>query len=116
MDGLTALSALLTGLVLRFGIPLAITALAAWGLRALDAHWQAEGEALRRRARSLGAAAHQVRCWETHDCPAEQREACPAFARTDVPCWQVFRETSGRLPETCFTCPVFRDIPSPVAA
>jgi hypothetical protein len=61
MEELAALIAVLTGLVIRFGLPLGLTALAAWGLRRLDAHWQAESEALRQRAHSLGAAAHQVR-------------------------------------------------------
>ncbi|OGO71204.1 MAG: hypothetical protein A2Z37_07190 [Chloroflexi bacterium RBG_19FT_COMBO_62_14] len=116
MEELTALIAVLTGLVVRFGIPLGLTALAAWGLRRLDAHWQAEGETLRQRAHSLGAAGHQVRCWEIRDCPAEERESCLAYGRADVPCWQVFRETGGRLPEPCLTCHVFRDVPAPIAA
>jgi len=116
MEGLTALATFVVGLILRFGIPLGLTALVAWGLRCLDARWQAESEALRQQAHSLGAAAHQIRCWEMHDCPREDRESCPAYGRADIPCWQVFREVDGRLPETCFTCHVFRDMPAPMAA
>jgi hypothetical protein len=116
MDALTELAAFVVGLILRFGIPLGLTALAAWGLRRLDARWQAESEALRQRAQPLGAAARWPRCWEVHDCPRTDKENCPAYGRTDVPCWQVFREVNGRLREPCLSCQLFRDVPSPLAA
>jgi hypothetical protein len=116
MELLATLATFLIGLILRLGIPLGLTALVAWGLRRLDARWQAEGEELRRRAIPLGAAARWVRCWEAHDCPRTDKENCPAYGRTDAPCWQVFREIDGRLREPCLSCHLFRDLPAPMAA
>jgi hypothetical protein len=116
MEWLESLSAIAAGLVLRIGLPALVTLLAALGLRRLDAHWQLESEKLRQRANALGADARQVRCWESKDCTPEQRAGCPAFAMPHTPCWQVFRQVDGRLPEACATCHVFRDMPITAAA
>jgi len=114
MEFLQTLETVLIGLFMRIGLPLAVTALAAWLLLLLDRRWQ---EQARRRAAQLavGAARHSVRCWEENDCPAEKRAGCPAYARQSVPCWQAFRETSGRLPEQCLGCAVFRNAPVPTS-
>lgn len=109
---LNALLAVLAGLALRFGIPLLLTGLAAWGLRRLDRRWQLEAESRRPAALGLGAAALEVRCWETMECEVEARESCPAFARPETPCWQVFRETNGFLPRSCLGCDVFLNAPA----
>jgi hypothetical protein len=107
-----ALLAVVMGLTLRFGIPLLLTAAAAWGLRTLDRRWQLQAEHRRPSPLGLGAAASEVRCWETSDCPAEKREGCPAYARPETPCWQVFRELNGFLPKDCLGCDVFLNAPA----
>ncbi len=111
MEWIETLAAVMAGLLIRFGIPIGITAVLAWLLRKLDLRWQAEAEKRRLRAHSLGAAVRQVRCWERRDCPPEKRDACPAYATADLPCWQVFRQNHGRLLEACLNCEVFREAP-----
>jgi hypothetical protein len=109
---LNAFLAVLLGLLFRFGIPVLVTALVAWGLRRLDQHWRLQSEHVRRAPLSLGAAAAEVRCWEQTDCPAEKRANCPAFNRPSEPCWQVFREPNGELAGGCLRCAVFRNAPA----
>ncbi len=113
MEWLNALGAFVVGIGLRFGVPLALTALAALLLRRLDGAWQREAEARRMRPSSVGAALRQVRCWEELDCPSERRAACPAYAQPDMPCWQAFRDREGRLREACLECVVLREAPVP---
>jgi hypothetical protein len=114
MNGLdlNAFLAVLLGLLLRFGVPLLLTGLAAWGLRRLDQHWKMQAEHIRPAPLGLGAAPAEVRCWEQTDCPSEKREACPAYNQPSVPCWQVFRESGGELSAGCLRCDVFRHAPA----
>ncbi|HMK09844.1 MAG TPA: hypothetical protein VK449_12515 [Anaerolineales bacterium] len=100
------------GLTLRFGIPLLLTVLAAWGLRRLDQRWQRQSEHLRPSPLAMGAAPAEVRCWEQTDCPPEKRDNCPAYARPSVACWQVFREATGYLSTSCLSCEVFLNAPA----
>lgn len=111
MEWLEPAVAVITGLLLRFGLPIAVTALVVWILRTLDARWQAEAEKVRVRPHSLGADVRQVRCWETRDCPPEKRDSCPALSQPEKPCWQIFRDDQGRLLEPCLDCEVFREAP-----
>jgi hypothetical protein len=113
MVELLDVAALLLGLLLRYGVPIGITALVVWMLTKLDARWQEQAD-LRRVARStLGAEVRQVRCWETTECSRDQRENCPAYTEPEVPCWQVFRKRDSRLREECLTCHVFLEAPVP---
>jgi hypothetical protein len=114
METLRTLETVLIGLGMRIGLPLAVTALATWLLLRLDRHWQEQART-RRAQLAVGAARHSVRCWEENDCSAEKRASCPAYARQNVPCWQAFRETTGRMPEQCLGCSVFRNAPVPAA-
>jgi len=109
---LNAVFAVLLGLLIRFGLPILFTGLAAWGLRRLDQRWKAEAENLRPAPLGLGAAPAEVRCWELSDCPPEKRDSCPAYSRPSVPCWQVFRELDGNLASGCLRCDVFRSAPA----
>ena len=113
MVQLTDIAALLLGLLLRYGLPIGITALLAWMLLRLDARWQEQANRRRKRLNTLGAEVRQVRCWETSECAREQRDNCPAYAEPSVPCWQVFRRKDERLREACFTCQVFLGAPVP---
>lgn len=107
MDWINTVLAFILGLLLRIGIPAAITALVVYFLRRLDARWQAE-------VMSAPTAALAVRsCWEVKGCPEKQRKACPAAAQTKVPCWQFFRAKDGVLRESCLGCDVFRQAPMP---
>jgi hypothetical protein len=109
---LSALLAIGLGLLIRFGIPILLTGLAAWGLRRLDQRWQRQSEHIRPAPLGVGAAPAEVRCWEQADCPEAKREACPAYARPSVPCWQVFREQTGTLSTGCLVCGVFLNAPA----
>ena len=109
---LNVLLAILLGLLIRFGVPLLLTGLAALALRRLDHHWQQQAEHRRPVPLGLGAAPAEVRCWETADCPPEKRQACPAFAQPAVPCWQVFRQQTGLLMKSCLSCEVFLHAPA----
>jgi hypothetical protein len=110
-ETLSGILAVLFGVLLRFGLPLAFTVLAAWGLRRLDQHWQGRSRGGLGLGHALGAGTLQVRCWEVMQCGGEARRSCPAYLRSEEPCWQVYRAVEGRLPERCLTCRVFREAP-----
>ena len=97
------------GLLLRIGIPLAVTALLFFLLRRLDERWQKE-------ALAIPVISSQGPCWETKNCPEEKRKNCQASKQTNVPCWQVFRTKNGLLREECLGCDVFHQASSPVMA
>jgi len=109
-EPLFTLLTVLAGLLLRLGLPLGVTALIVWLLRKLDARWQAEA---RQQAGPALATAPAVPCWIARHCPEALRARCPAYARPDVPCWQVFRDAQGRLKPICLGCEVFRQAPAP---
>jgi hypothetical protein len=99
------------GVALRFAIPLGATIAIVWWLRRLDARWQSESQS--RPVQVVGEWSRAPRCWETRNCPPERRANCPAYARPDIPCWQVFRSADGSLKTACLTCSVFRNAPVP---
>ncbi len=109
--------------VLRLGIPIAVTVLIAWGLRRLDARWQADAAA-RQTSRAVAAGdldaaavtsplAAQQPCWELNNCSDAQRGNCPACATFDIPCWMARLRADGKLPARCYGCALFRTRPSP---
>lgn len=109
--------------VLRLGIPIAVTVLIAWGLRRLDARWQADAAA-RQSSRAVAAGnldaaavtsplAAQQPCWELNNCSDAQRGNCPACATFDIPCWMARLRADGKLPARCYGCTLFRTRPSP---
>ncbi len=107
MEGLNALLAVALGLVLRIGIPMAVTAGVVYLLRCLDQRWQREA------AFMTTVAPTGKPCWEVKGCAEEKRKKCPAAAQPEVPCWQVFRSRDGRLRESCLGCDMFRQAPMP---
>lgn len=104
--------AIIAGLVLRIGLPLVVTIGAVWGLRRLDARWEAEGE-LHPTALPGADATH---CWEINQCTPERRAECPSYQHPDVPCWELHRATNGDLDTKCLDCAVFREAPGLVPA
>lgn len=105
----------LLGLVVRLGIPIGITFLVARWLAQLDARWQDEA---RRDALllPLGTQVRNTGCWDVKHCTPEQKAKCPAFARKEIPCWQIFRLENSALREKCIECNVFKDAPVPIAS
>ena len=112
MDALSVLLTFVIGVTVRFAIPIAITIVAIWFFRRLDARWQAEARE-QMQAQMAMAAAGRTPCWEQHQCPPEKRASCPAYMQKNVPCWQVFRDKDGNLKPACLDCGVFRNAPVP---
>jgi hypothetical protein len=100
--------AVLIGLGLRLAVPILLTVLVVVVLRKLDAHWQAEAKGTR-------FAVQKPRCWQSRRCSVAARENCPGY-RSPLPCWQVFRMSSGYLDEKCLACPVLLQAPLPAHA
>ena len=111
METLTAFLVLLSGLLVRLALPIAVTLLAVYILRRLDAYWQAQAEA---ELEARTAVIEKPQCWKGKHCPPAQRKACPGF-NSSKPCWQVFRLPNGYLHEECLACQVFLNAPIPQA-
>ena len=109
METLTAFLVLLSGLLVRLALPIAVTLLAVYFLRKLDAYWQAQAE-IELEART--ALIEKPQCWKVKHCYQTQRKECPAF-NSPKPCWQVFRLPNGYLHEECLACQVFLNAPIP---
>lgn len=101
------IAAIAFGLLIRLGIPIALTALLALFLKWLDRRWQAEAkaEAVESAARAALPVAERKPCWEVHNCPSSLRKNCKAFAQSDKPCWELF-QTNGQLKPSCRNCKV----------
>lgn len=92
-------------LVIRFAVPVVITfAVGAW-LRRLDMQWRQTGL----RFRTPVMIAVPPKCYEAMDCSPAQRAACPAYARSDQPCWEAFT-VQGHLQEACLNCGLRRQV------
>jgi hypothetical protein len=113
MDWMNFLSVMF-GLVLRIGIPVAITILVFYWLNRMDQRWQEESEKEQNSIQVLNHVSGNTRCWETRRCSEESKSKCPAFQKQGTPCWQVFRRSNGVLKEQCMGCKVFQDAPVPI--
>lgn len=116
MSDLLPYLALFAGLALRLGIPVALTILAIWWFNRLDNRWQESAEQDRSKMAPAPAGPVNVGCWEIKKCSPQRLATCPAYARKDTPCWQVFRDDKGLLKEGCLGCRVFQEAPVPVTA
>jgi len=106
---MNATYAFIIGILLRVGIPVALTIVAFYLLRRLDERWQKE-------AGTLPPIPRGKPCWEIKGCSPQAKKNCPAAAQPKVPCWQVFRSKDGVLKEACLGCDVFRQARVPVKA
>ncbi len=98
--------AVVIGILLRLGIPIALTFLLAMFLKWLDMRWQAEAEQEHTEVLALAQSGQKQRpCWEIHNCPKNLRKNCKAYANPAVPCWEVSR-INGHLKPACRTCKV----------
>lgn len=106
MEIINAFLVVLSGIVLRLALPIAVTAGLIAVLRRMDARWQLEAQQV------PALPIEQTKCWEIKNCPPEQRAACTVrFA--EAPCWQERRLTNGYLAEDCLGCEVFEQAPIP---
>lgn len=115
MEGIIGTLSVIGGLLLRFGVPAALTAILAWALRRLDARWQLEAEQ-QMAPKTAPVYRPSKRCWQVNQCSQEKRKECPAYADIKHPCWQHFRNGRGELPQRCLGCDVFRMAPVPLFA
>ena len=107
METIISLLAVVTGFVLRFGIPIAITIVAIYVLRRLDARWQAEAK-----TEAQLPVVEKPQCWKTMNCTPEMRASCPGY-QSEVPCWQARRAENGYLQDKCLDCNIFIKAPVP---
>lgn len=119
MNTLAMLGSILSILLLRVGVPLAVTGGLAWWLQRLDKRWQAENRAEYLAAnwgrQHVGAVEEQERqapCWVMRGCSAEARAKCAAYGRPTLPCWLVRLRREGKLPKACLKCELFAMVQS----
>jgi MerR family transcriptional regulator/heat shock protein HspR len=48
-----------------------------------------------------------IPCWKIHECPAPDREACPAFNDDQTPCWKVVTRPTACNGADCRNCVVY---------
>lgn len=113
MNELSVILTVIAGFLLRFGIPIGITALLVYVLRRLDQKWQREVELAAQPELVQVSLFDKIRCWATNECSREIRDTCPAFIESGRPCWQVHRDVSGEMQSKCLDCPVFQAAPIP---
>lgn len=111
MEWVNSMVSFTSGVVLRLGLPIAVTLVLAWLLNRMDVRWQEEATT------QSTAPVKNCRCWEVNGCSPEKRAACPAYKNQEIPCWQVFRGPGvGQLKPKCLSCKVFLGAPIPVQA
>jgi hypothetical protein len=108
MNNINPVVIVLVGLFFRIGVPFGITLLIMYGLRRLDARWQAEAE-----LEHNTLVIDEEPCWKDQGLPTDQIKLRGTLS--DQPCWQTHRLTNGRLREMCLSCEVFLDAPIPAS-
>ena len=130
MEGQSNVLLIILLFIMRLGIPVLVTVAIAYGLRRLDARWQAEAEA-KAQTKSVVPQAPQPKparigngitiplrqpvagaagqpCWSLKGCSELMRANCAAFHQPNVPCWSARMNAEGRLPEGCKDCKVYQ--------
>lgn len=113
MENVLEIASLIAGMLLRIGIPVAITAALVYIFSRLDARWRAEAEQSLEPGETAPGLTPNCGCWKIMGCTEESRAGCKAFASPDAPCWHVYRSREGLLQEKCLACRVFREAPVP---
>ena len=104
----TSILIVLTGLLVRLLVPLAITALIVYFLHRLDVRWQAEAE--KERA-LLVESGDGMPCWKEEGLSLIEMKLLAA--KNSQPCWQTHRLANGYLREACLDCELFLSAPIP---
>jgi hypothetical protein len=136
MEGQSTAALVILLFVLRLGVPILVTVAIAYGLRRLDAKWQAEAEAeAKTQAKVVVPPAPQPQparsgngtgitlplrqpmapvmvagqpCWAAKGCSESMRATCAAFNQPTVPCWSARTQAEGRLPAGCKDCTLYQ--------
>ena len=103
----TSILVVLTGLLVRLVVPLAVTALVVYLLHRLDVRWQIEAE--KERAMLVK---DEMPCWKEQGLSTDEIKLLAA--KNNQPCWQTHRLSNGYLGEACLDCEVFLSAPIPV--
>lgn len=100
--------------LLRFGVPLLITAGVAWWLYRLDVKWRGAAPVATSptdtpAARAIAAHSRIIGepCWVFRACPESVRDKCPAYLQPELPCWLARLRSDGRLTGGCRCCSIF---------
>jgi len=104
METIIELIAILTGLIIRLAIPIAVTMVMIYILSRLATHWQKEAQE--------PVFAEKPKCWVINHCTPERVRQCTG-AQSSLPCWQARRLPNGYLREECLSCAVFHNAPIP---
>ena len=136
MEGQSNVLLIILLFIMRLGIPVLVTVAIAYGLRRLDAKWQAEAEA-KAQTKSVVPQAPQPQpawtgvnagngaginmalrqpmamaagqpCWSLKGCSESMRANCAAFHQPNVPCWSARMNAEGRLPAGCKDCKLYQ--------
>ncbi len=117
MENLQQVALLILLFLLRLGVPVGITLGVGYWLRRLDKKWQAEAASrqatalarreIERRPQMRTFGTRQNPCWLINQCAVADRECCPAFLNSRVPCWMARYLAGGRLPAKCYSCALF---------
>jgi hypothetical protein len=105
---MTTLLILVTGVLLRFIVPLAVTLLIVYLLHRLDVRWQREAE-----QESAALVKDDLPCWKEQGLSMDEIKL--RAANNNQPCWQFHRLSNGYLREACLDCEVFLSAPIPIA-
>jgi hypothetical protein len=114
MDTWIASASAVLGILIRLGIPLALTVLLVNWQQGLDRRWQEEAKREVELQKVKVPLASNTGCWNLKGCSEESKAKCQAFRHQEVPCWQLFRSPKGLLQEKCIGCQVFKEAPVPV--
>ncbi len=117
LQGLSDALYVLGLVVVRVGLPIAITlAVGIWlekKLQPQEAAEQAARTQARLQARMPTMTKQPPHCWEIKGCDAAAYKNCPAFVRQDLPCWLAL-QVAGIKIDRCSTCELYK--PQPIAA
>lgn len=108
MNEIQATFALVLLFALRCLLPLVITLAIGYVMNGLVTRWQAEEKACSIPMAVLATAG--LRCWDVKHCSVKQRNRCPAYLRSGIPCWQARQEANGKRPALCGACPFYTGV------
>jgi hypothetical protein len=122
MEALSGTWSVIAMFILRLGVPLVVMAVVVYLFRRLDAKWQSEAwerwhADLVQEQEGAGAswlARLTKPCWQEHGCAESAYRKCPAYTKSNLPCWMARRLAEGSLPTKCYNCERFAMAPGHV--
>jgi hypothetical protein len=108
---LTDAIALILMVIVRIGIPIAITlAIGRWLEKKLAPAEPAATRATRAPMPGVTRSGKiiQIHCWDIKRCGETTRAQCAAYKRPDLPCWLALQAAGDKLREECFTCAFYK--------